>query len=851
VTRGLQCVCRTFESDPSASATLLRQCLEPRRLRAHGFEDMPCLAREVKRLIPLDPQLVEDIYRAAFGYEEKSEAPTVLSRSSILALVSNRRQDYRMALYELAEVFPEFLAHAPQHAAKALIAAMESYVVHHHDVASDEEMEEKFDFDGKLARLRTDYSSMWDEGHAYRYDEPLKMLDAFERHLERLAERKEHSGELHELIQVLVERNRLAVLWRRLLFLGARFPETLGREIRFLAWAVPVLTGRDTTVPAGEFLKAIFPVLSPAERERVERALLSIPYQCVADRRDVGKKMRDCLFGCLAGVDLVTEEARSLLAELRAGNGLLPNELPVRFEETIVTSYSEEEYLAEEGVPVEAEANRKIRELEQPVREFADKHLNSVPTPEEADNVLPALEALWQALLRADADGVHPKQRDHAWGHLAAACGRIAGMSGLSCAEGAGRFVKTVLLAASRNAEPTYDPEEDERFNERPSWGSPAARVSAAEGLVMLACNYACASAEVMEAIERLSADPVPAVRFQIAWRLFIICQTAPSIMWRMIEHMCREEKNRGVLVGLLSTLSRLAGPHLDRVAGLIRAVFDRVTEGPGASEVRERCIRIFTWLYLWRDEPLSRVTVLGLAANSASNPDEAAHMLHDLRVPLTCGPTDCPDPTQDAVRRRTFHLIDRLFHSALGGLRQITAAHAEVSFPAWPEAHQQKARLLARLIDQVASQIYFASGASDNKDQSGTRRERLLTREAQERFYREVAPILDALADVGLPTVAHHLLKTLEAFIPLDPRGVFLRVGRVVRSGQEGGYQYESAAVQLIVNLVERYLAEYRTLLREEEECRRALLEILDVFVRAGWPSARRLVYRLDEIFR
>jgi len=49
----------------------------------------------------------------------------------------------------------------------------------------------------------------------------------------------------------------------------------------------------------------------------------------------------------------------------------------------------------------------------------------------------------------------------------------------------------------------------------------------------------------------------------------------------------------------------------------------------------------------------------------------------------------------------------------------------------------------------------------------------------------------------------------------------------------------------------VERYLAEYRPLLREHDECRQTLLEILDIFVQVGWPQARRLAYRLEEIYQ
>jgi len=55
--------------------------------------------------------------------------------------------------------------------------------------------------------------------------------------------------------------------------------------------------------------------------------------------------------------------------------------------------------------------------------------------------------------------------------------------------------------------------------------------------------------------------------------------------------------------------------------------------------------------------------------------------------------------------------------------------------------------------------------------------------------------------------------------------------------------------AADLIVGLVGRYLAEYRHILREDRECREGLTEILDTFVQ--WPNARRLTYRLDEIFR
>jgi hypothetical protein len=69
---------------------------------------------------------------------------------------------------------------------------------------------------------------VWDAGDVYRHHDPLKMLEAFERHLERLAACEENTSELNEIIEIVVRENRLAILWQRLLRLGARFPRTLG-----------------------------------------------------------------------------------------------------------------------------------------------------------------------------------------------------------------------------------------------------------------------------------------------------------------------------------------------------------------------------------------------------------------------------------------------------------------------------------------------------------------------------------------------------------------------------------------------------------------------------------------------
>jgi hypothetical protein len=94
----LRNVCRTFSSDPEASAGLLRKAIEPEHLAKHGSEELVFLERELKPLMAVDPVLVRDVYCAAFSYREASEEKTPLGTSQIMRLVSNRKQDYEMVL---------------------------------------------------------------------------------------------------------------------------------------------------------------------------------------------------------------------------------------------------------------------------------------------------------------------------------------------------------------------------------------------------------------------------------------------------------------------------------------------------------------------------------------------------------------------------------------------------------------------------------------------------------------------------------------------------------------------------------------------------------------------------------
>lgn len=93
--------------------------------------------------------------------------------------------------------------------------------------------------------------------------------------------------------------------------------------------------------------------------------------------------------------------------------------------------------------------------------------------------------------------------------------------------------------------------------------------------------------------------------------------------------------------------------------------------------------------------------------------------------------------------------------------------------------------------------------------------------------------------------------MQTLEGMIDFDPRGVFLRFARVIALGRETRYETEDARGQRLRAGGGALPGRIPDLIGSDAEMREALVTMLDTFVDAGWPQARRLTYGLHELFR
>jgi len=828
VTRGICCVCRTFESDPNSSRALLSRALDENHLKQYAYIEARWLADEVKRLALVTPDFVKDIYQALFKHVEELDTPTPMGDSQILPLVSNRKQDFHHAQWRLSEAFPSFLESAPSQAAEALISIVKAYVIQHHRPYRGEWEEQSFTLEGHTATIRTDFSHTWDAGTVYQNEDAIKILNAFERYILK-ADEDGKSVIVSNLVDLIIRENRPAVLWRRLLLWGAKRPQSIGQKLKGLLKSAPLLVGMDTRGAAGTFLKAIFPDLTTDERTEVERVILGIPDLFSPEEREFGERKRDQLLVGLTATDLVVPEAVSLVTSLQA-----PQNREAEDRSTAVS-------VAPATGGETSATDHKRSEFQRLVADFEAAYKRPERDATTLDAMRASLLRLKQAVQSAgDEDGRMVKDAYHT---LITGSTSIALIDGLSCEEPLGSAVKEILLEASTNPEPVPDSARDSQFHEHCGWSTPSPRLEGAEGLINLAVEQTCGTPEVLSAVERLSQDPVPSVRYQIARRINALYYSAHDVMWRIIERFSREEENRGVLQGLLiGTMSHLVRPHLDEIVRLIRIIFDRVQDGPGAREVRERCVHYFTDMYVWRGHPTCRDIVFS-AVNSPARSFNEVHWANSrLRDPVTYGSTEQPEAEKDAVRNRALDLVLQIIQAVRTELRRIETDSALM------ESEQGKSdrNNLYHILHYVAQELYFASGAYEGGNKDNT-----LSPGQKRRFYLEASVHLDELAQVGLPSIAYNLIQTMVPFIEQDPAKVLIRITTAVSAGRPWGFQYEPLAASLVVSLVERYLAEYRGLFRESDECLQGLLKVLDIFAEAGWPAANRLIYRLDDLYR
>jgi hypothetical protein len=819
-------VAKTFGSDPAASEQLLRRLLAPERVEQYGYEDIPDLAHELPPLHGSAPAFCADVYETAFSRDENSNEKTVMT-TGVVGMTSNRGQDWRMARYALAQDYASFLERSPAPAIRALIAVRTAFVDRrgYGRLAGDEP--QQVDGGGRHTAFMPDAGM----SSIYVQEDESTVLAAFTERLKMLAE--EAPADAVALVEMVLDRQAPAAVWRSMFSVGAEYPDVLLDVLGELCSALVVLHASDLTPALPQFLTAAYGLLTTDQRRTIEDGIVAM------DSEGWREHHRNLLLASLPEEMIATEAARTL----RAGIDI-DDALRVESDEGWQRMpYDEDIALREQGVDMDSEESTQLNALLTSVKEFSEKHLNAAPTVDDAHTITPALGALRNCL---DDSSAHRLHQGSAWGYLARAALAISKQGDLACGDEARAAAVAVLLAAAGDVDPAPHENDAAHFDSAESWGGNATRAHAVEGLIRLAGRPDCDDAGVIETIERLCGDTSAVVRYHAARAVSILTDAHPDVTWKLIDQLSTDDSLL-VREAVLCAISYLWQKDKARVGATTQSIYDSAGDQEKSLKLRITALKMLSQSYVVAGDEDAKSVLDTCTARLPADAEATRALVFPLRDIVTAGALDGSEADIDAQRLRAIGLIDQLLTAALAGQEALEQQEPR-NMNEWSQERLDEWKDNAQLIDTINMEFYFASGA--HREQNTPEDEHVPTA-AQRRFYDEAGSLADRLATAGYPSCAHHLLETLEFFVDVDPRGAFLRIAATIRGGQRWGYQYDVLAPAVFVRIVERYLAEHRTLLQQDAECSAALVDILDIFVRAGWPAARRLTYGLDEIYR
>lgn len=831
-------VAKSYDTDVTESRALLKAVLSVTGDANFPIDCIYRLTDEVDRIIPHDPNFVGEVYETVFGYQETSEEKTNIG-GPVLTLISNRRQEYEGCQYHLIQLFPRFLAAAPQAAAQAGIRALNAFALRRHVLPnlkpghSVADLTDRFVFRGKETTYTADMSAIWDE--TQYPDQPLQIASNLFAHIEALSRDMKREA-LEELLDVIANEGGCAFLWSRLLLAGAEAPAGLANLLQPLCNVRPVLCGTDTLFALGAFVEQAGAFLSREELAQIERSILQSPEACGKEvKPEISEHRRNRLLARIPRERLVTTQAQELRQQLELSDELPPNR-PLYEISTKWSDYTEDQFLRERGAEPDSTENKELRALYEPLRAFKHKWMNKSEPKQDSLDLLPAARVLFAALQQES--GANPLVISAAFQHLAEYAQLVAKHLTSSDSDEF-RFVKEVMLRAAEDPSPQPEPEADAAWDSA-AW-SPAPRHEAAQALPWL--THFGADPELFRLIEKLAVDPVPSVRFLLSSELWRTHENAADVCVRLLRQLAEQETNLVVLDGVAASLWNLI-PR-DRVTGLaiLRILYSRIPQQPNANFV-EDVVAMITDYIVWDNEEWATSVVdtwNRTPVESAGFVDLAGRRLVSY---LT--------PEQNA---RTFAVARGRLLQTIGAVTQGVAQLKRIPPVQWDDDTRAVLHKLYNVIDDAVLRIYFAIDLNENLR---TRKEHPLTDGERKQFFTQVLPVLEEIVTFALderagilfaPT-AHHFIELINGVLKYDPPTALRLAAEVVRASRPHGYNFDSLAMKEIVRLVEAILADHRGEIQDESSIR-FLLNLLDAFVEAGWPDALQLVWRLDEIYR
>ncbi len=858
----IEAICHTFTAAPRESERLFLDMLSAARIAQFPHDELFRLAHQLQHLGNDGARVIVRIFECAFGKRPKFGKWQQFG-TAIMPMQIQLSDQWNSIAHSLADFYDAHARNLPLLAAELACIPANAAVESGRSSGFRHRRSTRivdFFFRGERCTLVQDYSHIWTTGPYPDGGDALRIVGRFEELLRTWATEADEALIDHAL-DVFAKKNRTAWLWSRVLDAAADHPSTLGVRLAPILYELVFLVHMDYSHAATRLFAALHANGDSPIRIRLERLLLDLPK--LGRRHKTLTKLfkhaafdnaQNRLLGAVIEENLVLPATIRLLRKRRSEEALIANRQRLR-PTAAFRDVSPEEEFGRRGISLKNPINEKLfRALEALKAAFPD-----------APKQTTVLTKNWKLLLKCE-DLARQHRRKHAdlaselWSHVVIVASKVVYEVEWAAKSKRLQTIRRILLRAASDPNPSKDDSEKDPNADWPSWGVPSPRIDAARGLPMLAYRLGAVDRSLERALWNLARDSSHPVRFNFAERLRPLWKPAPQLMWRLIDGLIEDERIFSVLDSLVSTLEWLLYRDADATLPRLAAVTLRAANGASAANKLHESLastQLFYFLRTGNSQCEAYVKSLVEGCETPLSLGALLPQLHHCRDAgwLTMGSPSPSDANDEAARQRTWAFFSELLSTAQGKLK-MRAAHWEKHGPlkgAALKKHQALTTTLLRVVDGIGAQLYFASGAFDEKRAKDAGKHLDLLRSA--RFWKEAESLFQALVAEWHPHIAYQVVQTLNHLLPHAPERAFLLAAQAIRASSAASFQHDSLAVKEVVKLIEHALADYREIFRVDggrnSECLTALLEVLDLFVEAGWAEARQLTHRLEEIYR
>ncbi|HEY8929574.1 MAG TPA: SMEK domain-containing protein [Mucilaginibacter sp.] len=802
---------------------LLNELLKQLKVPDFNIHLFYIVADEIVTIAKYDLAFAFTIYKKVYDHIEISDKETFMGNSVVMALRSNRKQDFKSVHHRLEAEFEQLLVLNPKESVIFGLQIVDRYLLDKETYWKVRPSETLL-IDGLSTTIIEDASI-----YEYKLEKdygPLSHIKRITTYFHALADEGKLS-ELNELLATYMKNARSRMLWTRLLNFLQKRPEVNPTISAIILSNPGIYSSSKSRQEIYKLIEQSWRLFTLEQKKEIETTIYELPLLEYYDEPSMSR-LKGVLFSSVPDGELVLNQSiehLNLTGKI-AGEEASRMESSISFQRTVA---EEKQRLdIRDGIVVEHEAYTLIKQIE----EFNESHLNIQnrvkPVPKDYKPYLKQVKELYE--LRSES---FPERLQEA------------------CDKEISQYLSTVLQKFKKLPQNikswaetvAFELIDDVRYYSEYQAGeltnkyggfTPSPRTYSTSILISLL--YELKKPVIADKLVSLMHDNTQRVRFQALRVLPYFYKKDSDKYWSTINERLLNETEGHCLYEIIHAMyyKDVIDEETAKVVNALWLVNDRLHEIKVSDDLEKMFVYLLLEVILNHDNSRAWDLVKYNSGNESFGREFIWRCFNIL----------------DFKNKKKAELLGRTTESELYGfIEKLIGMQFEIIQTL--ELNDPAISAPFHTIDICIQQLFFKV----DKEEKGKSRQAILKN--KKAYLGQIKSLLGLILAESKKIkkgfmVAHsgyYLMQLLNFLLPADPAYILGLAADTVTFAAENNFTYDQTTMQESMKLVERILADYKGLLKEKQHFN-GLLSILDHFANSGWLEALELIWKLKEIF-